>query len=191
MFAGERRFPSSHASQADSLQPRRYRGSITAIVGCMFSGKTTMLLDRLNDGDANSARAFKPACDRRYRLDAIVSHSGRSFQAMSIAGSHEIRTHLIPSVRLIAIDEAHFFDDGLIAVLQDLSRVGMEVMARTLAVPAARFFRMRRSVSLLVSAGDSGTPAIVEGMYQSPILVQWQHAPRQARVLDVSLTEIH
>ena len=65
-----------------------------------------------------------------------------------------------------------------------------KVMARTLAVPAARFFRMRRSVSLLVSAGDDGAPTIVEGMYQSPILVQWQHAPRQSRVLDVTLTEI-
>jgi hypothetical protein len=65
-----------------------------------------------------------------------------------------------------------------------------KVMARTLAVPAARFFRMRRSVSLLVSAGEDGTPSIVEGLYQSPILVQWQHAPRRSRVLDVSLTEI-
>ena len=65
-----------------------------------------------------------------------------------------------------------------------------KVMARTLAVPAARFFRMRRSVSLLVSADDHGAPTIVAGMYQSPILVQWQHAPRRSRVLDVTLTEI-
>ena len=65
-----------------------------------------------------------------------------------------------------------------------------KVMARTLAVPAARFFRMRRSVSLLVSDCQSGTPEIVAGMYQSPILVQWQNAPRRARVLNVSLSEI-
>jgi hypothetical protein len=65
-----------------------------------------------------------------------------------------------------------------------------KVVARTLAVPAARFFRMRRSVSLLVSECDTGMPGIVEGTYQSPILVQWQHAPRQARILNVSLTEI-
>jgi thiamine phosphate synthase YjbQ (UPF0047 family) len=65
-----------------------------------------------------------------------------------------------------------------------------KVMARTLAVPAARFFRMRRSVSLLVSDCENGLPAIVEGTYQSPILVQWQHAPTQARLLNVSLTEI-
>jgi thiamine phosphate synthase YjbQ (UPF0047 family) len=65
-----------------------------------------------------------------------------------------------------------------------------KVVARTLAVPAARFFRMRRSVNLLVSECDGGRPGILEGMYQSPILVQWQHAPRQTRVLNVSLCEI-
>jgi hypothetical protein len=65
-----------------------------------------------------------------------------------------------------------------------------KVMARTLAVPAARFFRMHRSVSLLVSAGHNGQPIIVEGTYQSPILVQWQNAPRKARTLDVAITEI-
>jgi thiamine phosphate synthase YjbQ (UPF0047 family) len=64
------------------------------------------------------------------------------------------------------------------------------LLARTLAVPAARFFRMRRSVSLLVSEQERGTPVIVEGMYQSPILVQWQQAPRRARLLNVSLTEL-
>jgi hypothetical protein len=65
-----------------------------------------------------------------------------------------------------------------------------KAMARTLAVPASRFFRMQRTVSLLVSAGEDGEPNIVEGTYQSPILVQWQNAPRQSRVLDVAITEI-
>jgi thiamine phosphate synthase YjbQ (UPF0047 family) len=65
-----------------------------------------------------------------------------------------------------------------------------KAMARTLAVPAARFFRMHRSVSLLVSSEGEGQTGIVEGTYQSPILVQWQNAPRQSRVLDVSITEL-
>jgi hypothetical protein len=64
------------------------------------------------------------------------------------------------------------------------------LLARTLAAPAARFFRMRRSVSLLVSDRGDGTHGIVEGTYQSPILVQWQRAPRRTRVLHVTLTEI-
>ena len=65
-----------------------------------------------------------------------------------------------------------------------------KVLARTVAFPAARFFRMRRSVSLLVSERPDGTSGIVEGTYQSPILVQWQRAPRQTRLLDVTLTEL-
>jgi thiamine phosphate synthase YjbQ (UPF0047 family) len=63
------------------------------------------------------------------------------------------------------------------------------VLARTLAVPAARFFSMRRSVSLLVSS-DDGNAGIVEGTYQSPILVQWQQATGSARLLNVTLTEL-
>lgn len=65
-----------------------------------------------------------------------------------------------------------------------------KVLAKTLAVPAARFFRMRRSVSLLVSDRGMSRPDIVEGIYQSPILVQWQKAPRETRLLDVTLTEL-
>jgi thiamine phosphate synthase YjbQ (UPF0047 family) len=65
-----------------------------------------------------------------------------------------------------------------------------KLLARTLAVPAARFFRMRRSVSLLVSHRDDGTHGIIEGTYQSPILVQWQKAPGQRRVLEVTLSEL-
>jgi hypothetical protein len=56
-------------------------------------------------------------------------------------------------------------------------------------MPASRFLRMKRSVSLLVSDRDSsGHGAIIEGKYQSPILVQWHRGARQARVLDVTLT---
>lgn len=65
-----------------------------------------------------------------------------------------------------------------------------KVLARTLAVPAARFLRMRRSVSLLVSERPDGTHGLVEGTYQSPILVQWQRAPGRTRLLDVTLTEL-
>jgi hypothetical protein len=63
------------------------------------------------------------------------------------------------------------------------------VLSRAIAMPAARFLRMKRSVSLFVSDRyASGRGAIVEGTYQSPILVQWHRGPRQARMLDVTLT---
>ena len=65
-----------------------------------------------------------------------------------------------------------------------------KLFARTLAVPAARFFRMRRSLSLLVAVGQDSKPGFVEGTYQSPILVQWQRAPRETRTIDVTLTSL-
>jgi hypothetical protein len=63
------------------------------------------------------------------------------------------------------------------------------IMARALEVPASRFLRMKRSVDLLVS--DSRTPGrggVVEGTYQTPILVQWRPAPTGVRTIDVTLT---
>jgi thiamine phosphate synthase YjbQ (UPF0047 family) len=63
------------------------------------------------------------------------------------------------------------------------------VLSRAIAMPAARFLRMKRSVSLLVSDRDaSGTGKIVEGTYQSPILVQWHRGTQHSRILDVTLT---
>jgi len=64
------------------------------------------------------------------------------------------------------------------------------VLARTLAVPAARFFRMRRSVHLLVAERADSRRGFVEGQYQSPILVQWQRAHRPTRALHVTLTRL-
>ncbi|MEO5897856.1 MAG: hypothetical protein ABIS06_19390 [Vicinamibacterales bacterium] len=63
------------------------------------------------------------------------------------------------------------------------------VLSRAIAVPAARFLRMKRSVSLLVSdRAEHGSGAIVEGTYQSPILVQWHRGLQPTRALDVTLT---
>jgi thiamine phosphate synthase YjbQ (UPF0047 family) len=63
------------------------------------------------------------------------------------------------------------------------------VLSTAIAMPASRFLRMKRSVSLLVSDCNSeGRGAIVEGTYQSPILVQWHRGQQPVRVLDVTLT---
>jgi len=62
------------------------------------------------------------------------------------------------------------------------------MLARAMALPAERFLRMKRSINLLVS--DRHTPGrgvIIEGTYQSPILVQWHQAPGRVRHLDVTL----
>ena len=61
------------------------------------------------------------------------------------------------------------------------------VLARLMAVPAARRLRLKRSVSLLVS--DLGGDArIVRGTYQSPILIQWGTAAARRRTLEITLS---
>jgi thiamine phosphate synthase YjbQ (UPF0047 family) len=63
------------------------------------------------------------------------------------------------------------------------------IVDKFLAVPAARFLRMKRKVNLLVSDRDiQGRGRIVQGTYQSPILVQWDRAAAGHRVLDVTIS---
>jgi len=64
------------------------------------------------------------------------------------------------------------------------------LLARTLAVPAGRMLRIRRSINMLVAPDRDGRLGPVEGVYQSPILIQWQRAARPVRVLDVTLTRL-
>jgi thiamine phosphate synthase YjbQ (UPF0047 family) len=104
--------------------------------------------------------------------------------------------HALANPRAVPAKTLGYAKYDLVRVLnKGLDRLGLRgsvverVLARTVAVPAARFFRMRRSVSLLVAV-EQGRTSIVEGTYQSPILVQWQHAPRHTRVVDVTLAEL-
>ncbi len=63
------------------------------------------------------------------------------------------------------------------------------VLSRAIGVPAARFLRMKRSVSLLVSdREEQGRGAVIEGTYQSPILVQWHRGEEPTRSLEATLT---
>ena len=62
------------------------------------------------------------------------------------------------------------------------------IVAKFMAVPAARFLRMKRTVSMLIGSGhgnDEPAGSIVHGVYQSPILVQWKKALSGARRLDI------
>ena len=58
------------------------------------------------------------------------------------------------------------------------------LLARVMAVPAHRFLRLKRSLSMLVSDGDG----IVRGTYQNPILIQWAGTPRGSRSLELTVT---
>lgn len=62
------------------------------------------------------------------------------------------------------------------------------VIDKFLAVPAERFLRMKRMVSFPVSDHDrDGKAEILQGLYQSPVLVQWEKAERLGRQVDITL----
>jgi hypothetical protein len=85
-------------------------------------------------------------------------------------------------------DLVHVFNELMDALHAGESAVE-KILAGVIRVPASRFLRMKRQVSFLISDGE-GTSAsrIVQGTYQSPILVQWQRADQQVRRLDVTIT---
>jgi hypothetical protein len=63
------------------------------------------------------------------------------------------------------------------------------LIAKVMSVPARRFLRSRR-VSFLAASENGCGARLVHGTYQSPILVQWQPAVRQARRVEIVLVQL-
>jgi thymidine kinase len=107
----------------------RQNGWIEVICGSMFSGKTEELIRRLKRVEFAQQKLllFKPAIDNRYHEEQVVSHKGSSLEAIPVKNSDEIRKHW-KKERIVAIDEAQFFDEGLVDVCTDLARQGVRVI---------------------------------------------------------------
>ncbi len=83
-------------------------------------------------------------------------------------------------------DLVHVFNE-LMEAFRVQESVIEKVLSRFIAVPARRFLRMKRSVSLLVTETGDGSGVVLRGRYQSPILVQWRPAHRGRRRISVTL----
>ena len=104
-------------------------GSVEVICGSMFSGKTEELIRRLRRAQfaGQKIAIFKPKVDVRYSEDNVVSHDLKSVPSTAISSPTEI--FLMDSdVRVVGIDEAQFFDDSLIKVVQTLANRGVRVI---------------------------------------------------------------
>jgi len=104
-------------------------GSIEAICGSMFSGKTEELIRRLKRLQIAEKKIaiFKPYIDSRYHNKKIVSHNKNSIKAIPIKKAKEI-LNIITSEEIIAIDEAQFFDESLINTCSLLANSGKKVI---------------------------------------------------------------
>jgi thymidine kinase len=118
-----------NAKTTDGKKFIKVTGSLEVIAGCMFSGKTEELIRRLRRAEIARQKVaiFKPKIDNRYSDTHIVSHSELSIKSKIVEKSSEI---LKPARRaeVIGIDEAQFFDDGIVDVCEMLANEGHRVI---------------------------------------------------------------
>jgi thymidine kinase len=111
------------------VNSQRKQGSIEAITGSMFSGKTEELIRRLKRAKfaRQKIEIFKPVVDTRYSNADVVSHDENAIRSTPVENSSNILL-LAGDVDVIGIDEAQFFDKGLPEVVQLLANSGIRVI---------------------------------------------------------------
>lgn len=104
-------------------------GWIEVICGSMFSGKTEELIRRLKRAQFAKQRVeiFKPAIDRRYDEEMVVSHDSNEIRSTPVPAAANIRL-LADDCEVVGIDEAQFFDDEIVTVCNDLANKGVRVV---------------------------------------------------------------
>lgn len=107
----------------------RRPGRIEVVCGSMFSGKTEELIRRLRRAQfaKQKVEIFKPSIDTRYSDEEVVSHDHNTISSTPIESSASILL-LSSDIDVVGIDEAQFFDDGLVDVCNQLANRGVRVI---------------------------------------------------------------
>jgi thymidine kinase len=105
-------------------------GWVEVICGPMFSGKSEELIRRLRRAQIARQRVqvFKPLIDDRYAREEIVSHSEQRIPARNVHAAREILEGVDARTQVVGIDEAHFYDDEIPAVVESLANAGKRVI---------------------------------------------------------------
>ncbi|MXV37466.1 thymidine kinase [Flavobacteriaceae bacterium Ap0902] len=113
----------------NTVNPQQHTGWIEVICGSMFSGKTEELIRRIKRAEfaGQHVEIFKPAVDKRYDEEEVVSHDQNSLLGTPIESSSNLIL-LADDCDVVGIDEAQFFDDGIVQVVNDLANSGKRVI---------------------------------------------------------------
>lgn len=105
-------------------------GWIEVICGSMFSGKSEELIRRLRRAMIARQRVqiFKPVIDERYSQTEIVSHSEMRLPSVAVESSSALLTNLDHRTEVVGVDEAQFFDAGLVRVCEHMADQGKRVI---------------------------------------------------------------
>ena len=111
------------------LEIAKKAGSIEVICGSMFSGKTEELIRRMKRAQfaKQTVEIYKPCIDVRYSEDKVVSHDSHSIPSTPIQSPAQM-LELSNDVEVVGIDEAKFFDNSIVEVVQTLANKGIRVI---------------------------------------------------------------
>ena len=105
-------------------------GYIHAVIGPMFSGKTSFLLHQLERFSRSGKRVALFSADTR--SSSLVTHSGRvPYEGIDLirSGSEQDVHHASERYDVLGIDEVQFFGEGLVSVLTRLADAGKIILA--------------------------------------------------------------
>ncbi len=106
-------------------------GWIEVITGSMFSGKTEELIRRLKRAQIarQKVEIFKPSVDNRYHETHVVSHDANSIPSKVVEKASDILKFVdTGQIQVVGIDEAQFFDDEIVDVVNELADNGLRVI---------------------------------------------------------------
>ena len=104
-------------------------GWIEVICGSMFSGKTEELIRRIRRAEIAKMNTviFKPKIDDRYSSNHVVSHNQSKLESRLVSNAAEIIDQS-EGMDVIGIDEAQFFDNGIVKVCKSLANNNKRVV---------------------------------------------------------------
>ena len=113
----------------NTINHAKQSGWMEVICGSMFSGKTEELIRRLRRAEmaGQKVEIFKPKIDTRYDDVEVVSHNHNKIMSTPVESSNEILL-LGSTCDVIGIDEAQFFDEGIVEVSNQLANNGVRVV---------------------------------------------------------------
>ena len=113
----------------NTINHAKQSGWMEVICGSMFSGKTEELIRRLRRAEmaGQKVEIFKPKIDTRYDEEEVVSHNHNKIRSTPVESSNEILL-LGSTCDVVGIDEAQFFDDGIVEVANQMANNGIRVV---------------------------------------------------------------
>ncbi|MFT3918262.1 thymidine kinase [Cloacibacterium sp.] len=113
----------------NTINHAKQSGWMEVICGSMFSGKTEELIRRLRRAEmaGQKVEIFKPKVDTRYDDVEVVSHNHNKIMSTPVESSNEILL-LGSTCDVIGIDEAQFFDEGIVEVANQLANNGIRIV---------------------------------------------------------------